>query len=159
MIQLRKDTDQSLLILSHLLRQEEGHLLSATMVSENLKLPYPTVSKIMKILNKNDLLVSVQGPKGGYAISDEAKMMSVGHVIELIEGPIALTVCSASTDQTCESQSSCGIHPHMIIINRLIRSALMQLPLYSLVSPLKKIPKNEDIQAFWKQFFTLESRT
>ncbi|MCB1197119.1 MAG: Rrf2 family transcriptional regulator [Deltaproteobacteria bacterium] len=157
MIQLRKDTDQALLILTSLLKQKEGVLVSASAVAENLALPYPTVSKILKALHKYGLLNSVQGPKGGYTVTKACLQMSVGSVIEKIEGPIALTLCTSPHKQTCVSKDSCGIHPHMSVINRMVRGVLMQLPLQALIVPLKKAPKNEDIQAFWQQYFSMES--
>ncbi|MCB0271525.1 MAG: Rrf2 family transcriptional regulator [Bdellovibrionales bacterium] len=153
MIQLRKDTDLAFFLLRHFLKQPKGFQTSAKSLSESLNLPYPTVSKILKVLNKNSVLESVQGSKGGYGLGAVYEEFSVGQLIEMIEGPIALTACTSSTEQNCVSQAFCGVHPHMELMNRVIRDALMALPLSYLVNKPQRYPKKQEVTAFWKQYF------
>lgn len=157
MIHLRKETDYGLVVLTHLLSEKQGRFLSAKRIAKDLKLPYPITSKVLKLLNKSNLVLSTQGSTGGYCAVDGVDQVSVGEVIEKLEGAFALTECSADLHETCKNQDHCSIRPHWVIINRVVKNVLFQLPLSALVFPTKKLPQAQTINKVWDQFFTLES--
>lgn len=160
MIQLRKDTDLALFLLQTLMKTSADAPVSAKVLSSKLSLSYPMVSKILKTLNKNGVIDSIQGPKGGYAPHDQTPRFSLGQIIEMMEGPIALTLCASGGDQECASVGLCEVSPHMILINRVLRSSLMQVEIGVLKGNAPKAPTEEEIQTFWKQIFQVnEERT
>ena len=90
------------------LAREPGRLYASAELAETLGLPKPTVSKLLKMLVKADLLVSRRGTQGGYQLAREAHRITVSDLIAAIEGPVAMTECSLE-DSQCDLISQCGV--------------------------------------------------
>ncbi|MCC7460210.1 MAG: Rrf2 family transcriptional regulator, partial [Proteobacteria bacterium] len=103
MISITKHSDYAIVMLAHFARNPSV-LISAKELSESLKLPYPTVSKLLKILVKSKLLISIQGAQGGYRLERSSDSISVASVIEAVEGPIAVTECATGDHGKCKTQ-------------------------------------------------------
>lgn len=131
MISITKHSDYAIVMLAHLARKPDT-LVSAKELSEGSKLPYPTVSKLLKLLVKSDLLSSIQGSHGGYRLKRSPADISVASVIEAIEGPISMTECATGDHGKCKTQDSCSIQPHWMTINGVIKKSLESLAISSL---------------------------
>ena len=107
---------------------------NAREMSEATLLPYPAVSKILKNLAQEELLVSQRGAKGGYALSRPPREIRVHDIIEALEGPIALMACSAGPGH-CDQESTCRIRDPWLRINEAVRKALAEITLADLVAP------------------------
>lgn len=81
MISITKHSDYSIVMLAHLARKPNA-LVSAKELAEGSKLPYPTVSKLLKLLVKSGILMSIQGSHGGYRLKKSPTEISVASVIE-----------------------------------------------------------------------------
>ena len=90
MLRVGKLTDYGTVVMTYLAR-EPKQLHSANEMAAQLGLALPTVSKILKALVQNGLLVSHRGVKGGYSLALAPEAISVAQIIAAIEGPIALT--------------------------------------------------------------------
>jgi Rrf2 family protein len=91
-------------------------------------------SKILKALAKGGLLVSQRGVKGGYRLAASADNISIGDVIQALEGPIGITECS-SHPGSCEREGSCPVQTNWRRINVAMREALDRIPLSDMVMP------------------------
>ncbi len=131
MISINKHSDYAIVILAYF-SKNPTELFSAKGLSASLKLPYPMVSKLLKILVKAELLSSIQGARGGYRLKKSADDISIASVIEAVEGPIAMTECATGDHSGCHVQNSCSIKPHWAIINGVIKDSLTKLSLSSL---------------------------
>nr|WP_305891300.1 SUF system Fe-S cluster assembly regulator [Methylomonas sp. SURF-1] len=145
-MRLSKLTDYATVILSYMAR-ETDRLHGAFELAEVTGIAQPTVSKILKILTKARVVVSVRGAKGGYALARDPGRITVATVITALEGPIALTECSAS-HKGCDQASGCRIQGNWDLINRKIANALESITLADMVSPFKQpdevyIPVNQ----------------
>lgn len=156
MIQLSKHADDAFVLMTHIARLQDGKMLSAKALSEALNLPYPTVSKILKLLAKNECVVSVQGALGGYRLARSAMNISMANIIEAVDGPIALTLCSANSPISCAKESTCLVKPHWNMISHVIREALEQIPLSALTKPLKQDAPSAQFASIWNQYFEME---
>ncbi|WNB77608.1 SUF system Fe-S cluster assembly regulator [Methylomonas koyamae] len=136
MLRLSKLTDYATVILSHMAR-EADRLHGTFELAEVTGIAQPTVSKILKILTKAHVVVSVRGAKGGYALAREPGRITVATVISALEGPIALTECSAS-HKGCNQASGCRIQGNWHLINQKIANALESVTLADMVSPFKQ---------------------
>lgn len=141
MIQLSKQADYGIVILTYFARTSDAPLLSAKSVSLGTHLSLPMVSKILKILVKKELLKSYQGVKGGYQLARPATDISIAEIIEGLDGPLALTECSYSSG-VCKTESSCSVKPHWAMINVVIREALTKLTLASMAAPVVTMTKS-----------------
>jgi FeS assembly SUF system regulator len=156
MIQLSKHADDALLLMTHLASQTQDQMWSAKALSEAVDLPYPTVSKILKRLVKGDCVLSVQGAHGGYRLARRASQINMAELIEAVDGPIALTLCSSGSLMVCAKESTCMVKPHWNIISHVIKDALGQIPLSALTKPLKQNGQRAEFTPIWNQYFEME---
>jgi len=133
MLKLSKMTDYATVILSELAK-DRSRVLVAQEIAEITGIALPTVSKILKILTRAGVLVSTRGAKGGYALAREPERITVATVISALEGPIALTECSAS-HKGCDQASGCTIQGNWHLINQKIAQALESVTLADMILP------------------------
>ncbi len=120
MLSLSKKTDYALLALSHLTRIGAGRAVNTKEIAEQYGIPVELLAKILQKLAKADLLVSTSGPTGGYRLARPAEEISVGSVIEIIDGPPAIIQCMKTIHNGCEQQSRCTIRTPLSRINTRI---------------------------------------
>src|SRR5215831_15995615 len=94
MIRITRLTDYGIVLLTHFARHPERLTRNAPELAAAAHLPLPTVSKILKILAREGLLVPHRGAKGGFSLAKPATDITVAEIISALEGPIALTECS-----------------------------------------------------------------
>jgi FeS assembly SUF system regulator len=137
MVRLSKLTDYALVVMSCMARNSNQSSRTARDLSVELRLPLPTVSKLMKELLRSGLLVSHRGTKGGYRLTREPHEISLAEIIAAMEGPIALTECSTDTIGLCELEPCCAIKKNQQIISQAVRGVLDRLTLADLIQPLQ----------------------
>lgn len=141
MIKLSKLTDYAVVLLTAMARRDA--LASASSLSQETGLPEPTVSKILKLLSKHDVISSVRGVNGGYGLREETAKITVGDIITAIEGPIALTSCVQGSDTTCSMEGSCHLKGRWDTVNMAIVAALEGVTLADMMRPAGKVIRIE----------------
>jgi len=129
MIQLSRMADYGILVLTALAKRAEGGPSSANALAEATTLPMPTVSQILKTLNKAGLVAARRGAHGGYLLHQQPTDISLRQIIEAIDGPIALTHCLRPNDEPCDLAAVCGMRPELAQVNTDIREALEKVKL------------------------------
>ena len=122
MLRISRLTDYGTLVLAHL-PGDTAQLLSAADVAAATGINVPTVSKLLKLLAKANLVTSTRGSQGGYRLSRSASEISAADIIDALEGPVSITECSAS-DSHCDYESVCNVGGAWQRINVAIRRAL-----------------------------------
>jgi FeS assembly SUF system regulator len=130
MLKMSKLTDYGTLVLAQL-SVDEGTLSSAHKVAESTHLNQPTVSKLLKALNRAGLVISQRGSQGGYALARPPEEISAAQIIDALEGPVAITECS-SGHGLCDLESICRVGGAWQRINIKIRQALEEVSLTDL---------------------------
>ena len=59
-------------------------------------------------LKKADLIQSVRGPKGGHLLAKPPSEISIGQIVEVLEGGIDLSICIGDAD-VCDKSEECLI--------------------------------------------------
>ncbi len=136
MLRVSKLTDYATVILTHIAHQPD-ELHAASDITQDTGVALPTVSKVLKLLAKANILISYRGSKGGYALANKPNETNVAEVITAIEGPIGMTECTTS-DGTCEQESSCEIKGNWNLINRAVYTALEAVTLADMVAPVRQ---------------------
>ena len=124
MLSLSRKIDYALLALSHLARSESGRALNTKEIAEHYDIPLELLAKILQKLSKAHILTSTPGPTGGYRLARAATEISIGSIIEAIDGPPALMHCMKVTHNDCEQKSLCHIRRPMERINTRILQML-----------------------------------
>jgi len=131
MLRLSKLADYGCQVMTYMARDKVIH--SAAEVAASLGMSASTVSKILKMLAKFDLVVSVLGAKGGYALARQPDEISVAEIICAMDGPISITECSS--ESSCARETLCSTRGNWQGINRIIRQALEKVSLAEMIKP------------------------
>ncbi|HET9811052.1 MAG TPA: SUF system Fe-S cluster assembly regulator [Sphingomicrobium sp.] len=116
--------DYAVVLMTAAARREAGERLSATELSAETGVPLPTAQKLMGQLAGAGLLSSSRGAAGGFSLSRPATEISLVDIVEAVEGPIALTMCSDSNNHQCILDAHCRVKPHIGVVGRAVRGAL-----------------------------------
>ncbi len=138
MLRISKLTDYGTLVLAEL-GTTAGRVASASQVAEAIGVSAPTVSKLLKSLTRAGLVRSERGPLGGYTLARAPSAISAAEIIDALEGPVAITECSAP-DGTCDLESHCRVGRAWQSINKSIRTALQDVSLVDLQTLRQPMP-------------------
>ena len=98
-------------LLSLLAEKEKGKLKDYTSIAalsyEN-DLPYAFISRIAAELKAAKILTSREGAGGGYKLAGDPSKISVGKVIEILDGPFSPTKCT-NEEEKCKYEKKCLI--------------------------------------------------
>ena len=115
--------DYAVVLMTAAARYPAGARLSATELARDTGVPLPTAQKLMGQLAACGLLSSVRGAGGGFALARSATEISLADIVEAVEGPIAMTVCSEERTD-CALDAHCRVKPHMGVVGNAVRGAL-----------------------------------
>ena len=115
--------DYAVVIMTAAARREAGARLSASELAQDTGVPLPTTQKLMGRLAAEGLLTSARGAAGGFALARPAGEITLADIVEAVEGPIAMTVCSEGRTD-CALDAHCMVKPHMGVVGNAIRGAL-----------------------------------
>ena len=127
--------DYAVVIMTAAARREAGARLSASELAQETGVPLPTTQKLMGRLAAEGLLTSVRGAAGGFALARPAEQITLADIVEAVEGPIALTMCSDANNHDCALDKVCHVKPHMGVVGNAIRGALGAVSLQALSAP------------------------
>ena len=71
------------------LHVDEGPI-PVNMIASKQNIPEQYLEQIFSTLKKSKLVKSVRGAQGGYLLNEEPKNITVGDVLDVLEGPVAL---------------------------------------------------------------------
>lgn len=135
MLRVTKLADYGILVMTFLAAHNRDSF-TARDIADMAKLPLPVVSKVLKTLAHEGLLVSRRGAKGGYGLARNPQEISVAAIIHVLEGPIALTECNDRVRGGCGLESGCPVRGNWNLINRAVFSALEGITLAEMTKPL-----------------------
>ena len=134
MIRFSKLADYAVVILTTLYKQS-GSVMSASEISNDTRLPEPTVAKVLKLLAKSDIVVSSRGAQGGYKIARAAEGVRIADIVIAVDGPVSLTACVESGPNDCEYSCACPIKGRWELVNTAVKSALESITLADMITP------------------------
>ena len=129
MLSLSKKTDYALLALSHLARIGLERAANTKEIAEQYDIPAELLAKVLQQLVRAGILTSIAGPTGGYRLSRAPETISIGKVIEVIDGPPALAQCMRGEASDCEQLTKCTIRGPLARINTRIFQMLALISL------------------------------
>ncbi|MFI5179984.1 MAG: SUF system Fe-S cluster assembly regulator [Thermoanaerobaculia bacterium] len=135
MLRMAKLTDYGIVLLTQFAVREHATPMTAREIAAQARLPLPTVGKLLKQLSHGGLLASQRGTKGGYFLARPAQEITVAQIIEVLEGPMALTECQAPG--VCDQERFCSVKPNWLVINRTVRDALSKVTLADMARPMR----------------------
>ncbi len=130
MLRMSRLTDYATVLLAAL-AGEPGRVQTAASLAEQTRIAAPTVCKLLKQLQRAGLVTSTRGLHGGYQLSRPAAQISAAAILDALEGPVALTDCSAGHGN-CEIEDSCRVGRVWQRLNLAFRRSLYEVSLAQL---------------------------
>ncbi|HEV8309498.1 MAG TPA: Rrf2 family transcriptional regulator [Methylomirabilota bacterium] len=122
MLRFTKRADYGLMAIHYIAFHQHHGVVNAKRIAEDLGIPAELLAKILQRLSKQDLIQSVNGPKGGYVLAREPGQIRVGEVLRAIEGPLGIVHCF-QTKYECPQLARCNIRTPV----RAIQASIEQL--------------------------------
>lgn len=132
MFRLSKTTDYGIVLMAQLASAPKATPQNARELAQSSDLPVPMVSKILKALAREGLLVSQRGSKGGYHLARLPEEVSVSEMVRVLEGPVGLTDC-AIAPSLCSHETMCAVREPWQVISRVVERALADVTLADLI--------------------------
>jgi len=85
MMRINKLTDYGIVVMTRIADMDQNRVRTAREISEDTRIPLPTVTRLLKTLSGNGLLDSQRGSQGGYSLSRSSDDISVADIIETFE--------------------------------------------------------------------------
>jgi FeS assembly SUF system regulator len=130
MLRISRLTDYATVLLATLASGPQ-RVQTAASLAEQTRIAAPTVSKLLKQLQRAGLVTSTRGLRGGYQLARPAAQISAAAILDALEGPVALTDCSVGHGQ-CEIEETCRVGRVWQRLNLAIRRALYDVSLAQL---------------------------
>jgi len=123
MIRVSRLADYAVVILS-VMSSVSNDVMNSSSISRLSKLPEPTVSKILKLLGRANILQSKLGANGGYTLLKSPEEVSMSDILQAIDGPVSVTSCIDGAMPDCNLADFCTIRGRWDNVNKVLCDAL-----------------------------------
>ena len=149
MLKLSKKTDYALMAVQYMASKNSLRAVNTKEIAEEYRIPVELLAKVLQKLGKKGLVISQNGPKGGYLLAKSANDISVLSVIQAIEGHIGITECYHNEDSHCVQMPRCNIRTPLRNIQNSIYSLLESMSIEDMTTFSTTIqPTRADSLAF-----------
>jgi Rrf2 family cysteine metabolism transcriptional repressor len=124
MLKLSKKTEYALMAVQYMASKNSLRAVNTKEIAIEYRIPLELLAKVLQKLGKKGIVLSHNGPKGGYLLAKPASDISVLAVIQAIEGHMGITECYHNEDSHCVQLSRCNIRTPMRNIQNSIYSLL-----------------------------------
>lgn len=130
MLRLSRMTDYATVILAAL-AEDPARVQTAAALATHTHIGAATVSKLLKQLHRAGIVSSTRGLRGGYRLARPPAQISAAAILDALEGPLALTDCSAGLGH-CGIEQTCRVGRAWQRVNLAIRRSLYEVSLAQL---------------------------
>jgi Rrf2 family transcriptional regulator, cysteine metabolism repressor len=139
-MQISTKSRYGLRAILELARQKSDKPLSTKEISIQQKITIPYLEQLFFKLKHKGFVRSVRGAQGGYFLAREASEITVGDIIECLDGPIEFTDCKSFNDvnSTCIGPDNCLAYAFWEDLKQLINKRLFSTTLADLLANAQK---------------------
>ncbi len=146
MLHISKRVEYALRAAIYLASQEEGAVVSFKDIASRQNVPKDFMAKILRSLVDAQILRSVRGAGGGFALARGPKEITFLDIIIATEGPIALNDCCDAGDG-CEQIGACTMESVWQRAELAMLSVLRQTTLDEVIARHQHLPLSEALPA------------
>ena len=130
-MQITRQADYALRAMLYLSRLDTNIRAATSQIADEQQIPPSFLAKIISQLSIAGLISTSRGARGGVTLARPAEDITLLDVVEAIDGPISLNVCSHSAG-ACPFGEDCPIQPiwsdaPIELVNRLKSTTFGQL--------------------------------
>ena len=104
-----RQCEYALQAVLYLALKEPGEWTSIKEITDRLKTPTHFLAKILQNLTKKNILISLKGPTGGFALAKPAEDIRLLEVVTAIDGNGLFEKCVMGFPE-CSSDYPCAVH-------------------------------------------------
>jgi len=131
-LRFTKRADYGLMAIHFIAIHEDRGPVSAKRIAEEFAIPPELMAKILQRLAKQGLILSHNGPRGGYLLAHRPSEITVGQVVRSLEGPINIVSCLEDPD--CPQMERCNLRRPVLKIQAAISQMLDTMTLAELTT-------------------------
>ncbi len=124
-----------------------GPVLVAAL-AERHRLPRKFLEAILLDLKRHGFVSSKKGKGGGYLLSRPPTTITVGQIIRVLEGPLALVPCASQTQyrscEECVDEATCGVRIAMLEVRDATSKILDRTTLSALNTKSHRAPRRRN---------------
>jgi len=118
-------------------------------IAQKELLPMKFLEQILNQLREAGFIESKRGKQGGYFLAQPMSKIKIGHVVRLIDGPLAPISCVSVTAYercTCPDEEHCGLRMLMLDVRNAIANILDRYSLAQVVEVTLRKLKRDNVQ-------------
>jgi Rrf2 family protein len=108
MLRFTKQVDYGLMAMGYIAEHRGDATVGVKRIADEFGIPAELLAKVCQRLAKGGLLVGQSGPRGGYRLTRPPSVVTVGQVVRVLEGPLAIVSCMADHGD-CAQASRCTL--------------------------------------------------
>lgn len=135
---IRRNTDYAMRIVTILARcAADERKVSSRVLAQEASVPYTLACKLLQKLQKEGIVKSVMGPKGGFMLARLPVEVTFLDVVRVIQGPIRMNRCLLGED-VCPLKKGCPLHGKMAGMQAEIQEHLRTATFEDVLTETKK---------------------
>lgn len=140
---LSKKAKYAIKALEYIGKQDQRKPILISEIADRQRIPKKFLEVILLELKRDGILQSKIGKSGGYNLLQKPKEINIGHIIRLIDGPIALVPCVSykfyKPCDECEDETTCGLRAYMFHLREANNKILDRFSLEHIIREEKNL--------------------
>lgn len=95
-------------IMAYLAEKKDSGLVTVKQISNTQNISLKYLEQIITKLNRASFVESVRGAYGGYRLTCDPKVITVGEILRALEGDLSPTLCVSEGAESCGKEHSCA---------------------------------------------------
>ena len=135
MLKLSKKSEYALMAARYMAIKNHGSAVTAKEISENYKISFELVAKVLQSLAKNNIAISFQGVKGGYSLKKNPLEISLIDLIKAVEPDYQIAECLSTNTvkDDCSYLDCCKIRDPLIEVQKKIDKVFYETKLAHII--------------------------
>lgn len=119
------------------MHSSEDKNIGLKVIAEGQDIPRHFLSKILQQLVKNNLLLSMKGPTGGFSLAKAPEKITLIEIIEAIDGLEVFNKCGIGFKQ-CNDKKPCPIHDEYKKVRAQVEDLFRSKSLQELIEDVRE---------------------
>jgi Rrf2 family protein len=133
---IRRNTDYGLRAMVNLASRAPREAVSAKVLAAQEEVSYQLICKLLQKLQRAGFIKSMMGPSGGYRMAKLPSEITLGEIVDLLQGPVVINRCVVD-DDACSRQHTCVVSESLRKIQRELENYMTTVTLEQLVKENK----------------------
>lgn len=123
----------ALQVMLDLAEQQSDHFVPLAEIANRYGISQKYLEIVIRELVKHKLLRGLRGKRGGYMLTRLPEEYTVGEILELTEGNLAIVSCTGNCGKPCDRKDFCSTLPMWQEFNRITHDYFFNITLADLL--------------------------